>query len=201
MAGCANKRPESAQRRDCFRDTALRSNDPRSVFTPVEGTTWHIFMISSDMPVTTQPPDPQQRNPEGFLPLHVICMDTRDSPKDAVEQGKNVRRLCKQVCIRNGSLERPLLSLRKMCCAQALEMCARTSSRRQLTSVLIALPDRGGRSCCIDASRRSEERGNRRNSVHSCVRLALESHHEPGTYPRRLLVVFVISNKRQPRCP
>mmetsp|Transcript_5503 Transcript_5503/g.9361 ORF Transcript_5503/g.9361 Transcript_5503/m.9361 type:complete len:210 (-) Transcript_5503:149-778(-) len=41
--------------------------------------------------------DVQSRAPEQFLPLHIICMDTRDSPKDAVEKGKEVLVLCKQL--------------------------------------------------------------------------------------------------------
>lgn len=41
--------------------------------------------------------DVQSRTPEQFLPLHLVCMDTRDSPKDAVEKGKEVLALCKQI--------------------------------------------------------------------------------------------------------
>jgi RNA polymerase II subunit A C-terminal domain phosphatase SSU72 len=41
--------------------------------------------------------DLQQRDPVEFLPVHLICMDTRDSPKDAVEQGKKVLSLCRSI--------------------------------------------------------------------------------------------------------
>ena len=41
--------------------------------------------------------DVQHRDAVAMRPLHVICMDTRDSPKDAVAQGKHVLELCRKV--------------------------------------------------------------------------------------------------------
>jgi len=37
------------------------------------------------------------RDPVRYEPIHLICMDTRDSPKDAVDKGKEVARLCKEI--------------------------------------------------------------------------------------------------------
>lgn len=39
--------------------------------------------------------DIQQRDPQQFTPIHVVCVDTRDTPQDAVNVGRSVLDLCK----------------------------------------------------------------------------------------------------------
>jgi len=39
----------------------------------------------------------QARDPVGMTPVHLLCLDTRDSPKDAVDQGANVLALARLV--------------------------------------------------------------------------------------------------------
>uniref|UniRef100_A0A7S2SW34 RNA polymerase II subunit A C-terminal domain phosphatase SSU72 n=1 Tax=Rhizochromulina marina TaxID=1034831 RepID=A0A7S2SW34_9STRA len=41
--------------------------------------------------------DVLQRTPEDFSPVHIICMDTKDTTRDAVQQGKDVLGLCRQI--------------------------------------------------------------------------------------------------------
>jgi len=41
--------------------------------------------------------DVLSRPPERFSPVHIICMDTRDTTRDAVQQGKNLVALCQSI--------------------------------------------------------------------------------------------------------